>query len=255
MVDKIKDDLLKSISYYYDIKLNTKYLIYFTVGNQQSSSMDANMLITNGVYTWSTCLTSDTFLNDVLRTQLNSKHSLLEFIGLLVHSLSSDKFELNKFMDTANLTDFVEFKLANEKLAGACKFILEPAKSSANDIKNLLFIMYDKLSKAEAEVKKLNEKADLSTGESGLVKMGSSDSNGAKGSSASDILRKFNIASGPAYSRKPGMSIINPLSKRRKAPKGVKFDDDDDEEEGEEEDSGSESNGSQNGAKALKTTK
>ncbi len=35
--------------------------------------------------------------------------------------------------------------------------------------------------------------------------------------------------------RKPGMSIINPYSKRRKAPGGITFDDDDDDENEEEE--------------------
>jgi hypothetical protein len=68
------------------------------------------------------------------------------------------------------------------------------------------------------------------------------------------MLKKFNISSGPAFSRKPGMSIINPLSKRRKAPMGVKFDDED-EEEDEDNATGSDSNGSQNGAKSLKVTK
>ena len=40
--------------------------------------------------------------------------------------------------------------------------------------------------------------------------------------------------------RKPYMSIINPLTKRRKTPKGVQFDDDDDDEDSNHSNSDSE---------------
>ena len=45
---------------------------------------------------------------------------------------------------------------------------------------------------------------------------------------------KVNSGSGN-LPRKPGMSIINPYSKRRKAPGGITFDDDNDDDENEEE--------------------
>lgn len=228
MSDKVKDDLVKSITYFYDLKQNAKYLIYFsqiTTQNSINNLNDFNMHVTNGINAWSR-LVNDQFLRELIHPQLNDNLStkllsFTEFLESLLTCLKTDRFELNTLLETQNSIDLIEFKSIN------FNFILNPSKSSQNDIKNVLFFSYEKYTKLELEFNKLSSKVDLTQSNSQLNSVTRQKSDGQQ--TGSDGLKKFNITNNNHVlaSRKPGMSIINPLSKRRKTPEGVKFDDDD----------------------------
>jgi hypothetical protein len=190
MSEKVKEELTKTLAYYYDIKLNTKYLIYFNKQHQtnplsqtqmQSQSQSANgnetimMIITDGIDCWSSCINDEKFLNSIIKIQLNEKVSYIEFVSHLISSLNNEKFELNQILSNDNenedKSDLIEFKFTvNNSINKGhsvlkCVLLLEPilsAKSKANEIKNFLFFVYQKFTKAELEVKMI--KNNISSG-------------------------------------------------------------------------------------------
>lgn len=231
MCDKIKEDLIKSIFCYYDIKQNTKFLVYFTLGSTQINVVaDLNMFVTNGICVWSRMI-NDKLISEIIQPQMDTKViSFMEFLENLKSVFKADSFDLNHVLDTqadSNETDLVEFKaiLLNKQF----KFVLKPVKSNHLEIKNCIFALHDRYSKLESENNKLNSRVDLMNSNSSSQSNGSQSKNKSESSnSTSDNLKKFNITNNnPMINRKPGMSIINPLSKRRKTPEGVKFDEDD----------------------------
>ena len=186
MSDKVKEDLMKTLSYYYDIKLNCKYLIYFNKqqpnsskshthkAQSLSSSIDSIMMvITNGVECWTLCINDEKFLSSIIKTQLREKASFLEFLSGLQGSLKNEKFELNKILNTEKETnqneessEMIEFKFTlnnGDKNELKCNFLLEPIISSrikATEIKNFLFFVYQKYTMAELEIKKYKNNLD-----------------------------------------------------------------------------------------------
>ncbi|CAF0858692.1 unnamed protein product [Brachionus calyciflorus] len=225
--DKIRDDLLKRIHSYLNLKDNTKYLIYFLLTNDSKvkNVCHLTMMVTNGEQVWN-CLINEEFY-DRIKHQIDSYQPLSEFLNNLSTCLKLEQFELNKLVQNdQDAEDNLEFKMSNKTF----KFVLNTSKSNQKDIKNLLFQIYDKFSKLEIENSKLSNRIDL--GES------SSQNNKSQKLSenrSADNLKKFNITNNsPAHGRKHGMSILNTLTKRKKAPNGVKFDEDEDDVESSE---------------------
>ena len=222
MSEKLKEALLKQISLFNDFKKNSKYLTYFS-----ATANGLKMLITNGVDVWSHLISEEKFLTDLnQREHVNLK---LDDLFATIHlALRDSKLEVNVVI-AADDNELVEFKVNNVEHNGkkwSFKFTLEPAKSNANELKALLFLMHDKWTKSEEELTRRTGKASSSAANNDH-----DGSAGVKTGSAHDGLRKFSMQTG-ATSRKAGMSIINPNSKRRIMPKGVKFDDDDEDEDG-----------------------
>ncbi|CAF0943987.1 unnamed protein product [Brachionus calyciflorus] len=221
--DKIRDDLLKRIHSYLNLKDNTKYLIYFLLTNDSKvkNVCHLTMMVTNGEQVWN-CLINEEFY-DRIKHQIDSYQPLSEFLNNLSTCLKLEQFELNKLVQNDQDEDNLEFKMSNKTF----KFVLNTSKSNQKDIKNLLFQIYDKFSKLEIENSKLSDRIDL--GES------SSQNNKSQKLSenrSADNLKKFNITNNsPAQGRKHGMSILNTLTKRKKAPNGVKFDEDEEDVE------------------------
>jgi len=206
MSEKVKEELTKTLAYYYDIKLNTKYLIYFNKQHQtnplsqsqtQSQSQSSNgnetvmMIITDGIDCWNLCINDEKFLNSIIKVQLNEKVSYIEFVSHLISSLNNEKFELNQIVSNDNenehKSDLIEFKFTvnnsiNKGLTVLkCVLLLEPiqsAKSKANEIKNFLFFVYQKLTKAELEVKMIKNN----------ISSGSNDANNASSTNSGKIL-------------------------------------------------------------------
>ena len=241
MGDKVKEDLSKKIFNHFDLKENTKFIVYFSLKSaacSQDKTCELILSVTNGVAVWSTCLTSDVFLNEVIKKQaLNVTFE--EFLTDLSKLLHADEFELNKIFSTESSSDLIEFQSCFKQVdsdvkklrKNSFKFLLEPAKSSANEIKNLLFQIYEKLNKAEFEFEKLANKSSIDAFKATSNKTDTTNSNSKiLKNESNDLLRRFNIASVASSNsrRKPGMSIINPMAKKRIAPKGVEFDDDND---------------------------
>lgn len=184
---------------YYDIKENTRYLVYLAKANSET-----RLGVTNGASVWSAVL-NETL---VIKQTVSRLDSLDEFTASLSQALEADKFELNKVTDTKG-DELVELK---SNCSGIILTIMaEESKSSSNEIKFLLFGLFDKLKKLDG----VNVRPQVAS-------VGKSES-----TSAGDALKKFNVApSSQIKNRKAGMSIVNPLSKRKKLPQGVKFDDD-----------------------------
>lgn len=192
MSEKFKEDLVKTLTYYYDIKLSAKYLIYFKkqkpTNSQTQSQTQAlssgnelvSMVITDGIDCWSLCINDEKFLSNIIKVQLNEKVSYVEFLSYLINSLNEEKFELNQILSNSNEkvhteynNDLIEFKFtlnnnnSTTKSQNECKCILllEPilsAKVKADEIKNCLFFAYQKFAKTDLEVKKM--KNNLSNG-------------------------------------------------------------------------------------------
>jgi hypothetical protein len=231
------NDLLKSINSYYDIKDTAKYLIYFTSSSpnhahEETALTNTNSLslnITNGLTVWSTLLNQTNLTSLLQKQQLilpvaRKSITLSELCENLYQILISEKYELNKVVSTSELAqDLIEFKVTNASFF-TLNIVCSPLSSvsGSHEIKNLLFSMHDRLTK-------LKESEHVTPGNKSTT-----DNTNASASSGQS-LKKFNINSqvGIAGNRKPGMSIINPMSKRRKVPQGVKYDDDQD-DEGEE---------------------
>ena len=216
--------LLKTVHSYYDIKESVRYLIFFTNDLSCSSSLYLN--ITDGLRVFATQVNEISLASLIDRQQVSRPVSLLEFIEHLSQALRADKYELNKLLDPSS-RDLVELRVSNVNhlgltiLAGECK-------SSQVEIKNLLFALHDRFSRLEAEKLSGHGGVDLAA-----ERNSSTPATRAAESCAGDVLKKFSIrgSGSQILSRKPGMSIINPLSKRKKVPQGVKFDDDDEEED------------------------
>ena len=201
---------MKTLTYYYDIKLNSKYLIYFNKQqqansqsqsqSQSSTSSSANdsimMLATNGLDCWSICINDEKFLSNVVKGQLNEKCSFIEFVSHLVGVLSAEQFELNKILNTehegvedaAENSDLLEFKCVIKTASKSkngdnslkCRIVMEPvlsARQKAAEIKNVLFFAYQQYNKADLELKKL--KSNCGTSQSNEpTNSGASSSNG-----------------------------------------------------------------------------
>jgi len=183
MSEKIKEDLMKTLAYYYEIKLNVKYLIYFNKQQQLtnvqtqsqaqtlSSVNDSTMMvITDGIDCWSLCISDDKFINNTIKLQLNEKISYIEFLNHLISCLNNEKFELNQILSNSNQKghsehsiDLIEFKFSinnnvNKSQNGLkCVLLLDPilSKLKANEIKNALFFVYQKFTKTDQELKKM----------------------------------------------------------------------------------------------------
>jgi hypothetical protein len=184
MSEKFKEDLVKTLTYYYDIKLSAKYLIYFKkqkITNSQTQSQTqalslgnelVSMIITDGIDCWSLCINDEQFLSNIIKVQLNENVSYVEFLSHLINNLRDEKFELNQILSNSNEkghkeynNDLLEFKftLNNNSTNKSqndfkCILLLEPilsAKVKADEIKNCLFFAYQKFAKTDLEVKKM----------------------------------------------------------------------------------------------------
>ena len=233
-MESIKEDLLKSIYYYFDLKENCKYLIYFTTTTkqqQQQQQQDLTCSCTNGINVWNVNLTNDIFSLTDKKTTLN------EHLINLNLKLKRNDYELNKLIDTQNLIDLIEFKTNDNNI----QFKFKPVKSNENDLKEFLFHMFNRLDKCESELNKLKSNDLTLQSASNLMQNSEIKHNNNNNNSNNHQARRFNLSKNQVANiiapRQPYMSIINPMTKRRKMPKGVQFDDedDDDEEEAEEE--------------------
>jgi hypothetical protein len=226
-MESIKEDLLKSIYYYFDLKENCKYLIYFTTTTKQHQDLTCSC--TNGINVWNINLTSDIFSSTDKKTTLN------EHLINLNLKLKRNNYELNKLIDTQNLIDLIEFKTNDNNTNIQFKF--KPVKSNENDLKEFLFHMFNRLDKCESELNKLKSN-DFSV-QSASNLMQNSEIKHNNNNSNNHQARRFNLSKNQVANiiapRQPYMSIINPMTKRRKMPKGVQFDDDEDDDDEEEE--------------------
>ena len=197
----LNDDLLKSIYCYFDLKESVKYLLYF----EQSENF-IKFKLTNGFKVWF--------------YEFNDSNEILNELNT---SLKKDDYELNKISDSQ-----IEIEL---KSKNRFKLKLEPVKSNENELKELVFNMFSKLSKCEQEMSKLSSKFDSNT--SGSI---SNELNNCSSSKQTHTPqpKRFNLnkqqIANVISPRKPYMSVINPKNKRRKTPKGVEFEEDDNED-------------------------
>jgi len=223
-MESIKEDLLKCIYSYFDLKENCKYLIYFTTTKQQQQQ-DLTCSCTNGINVWNINLTNDIFSSNDKKTTTTLNEHLIN----LNLKLKRNDYELNKIIDTQNLIDLIEFKTNNDN-NNSIQFKFKPVKSNENDLKEFLFHMFNRLDKCESELNKLKSN-DLTVQSAGNLMQNSE----IKHNSNNHQPRRFNLSKNQVANiiapRQPYMSIINPMTKRRKMPKGVQFDDDDDDED------------------------
>jgi hypothetical protein len=201
------NDLKEKILSFYDLKDDTKYIITFQ--NKENLSCESDSIIikvTNGLKTWK---------SDPINTN--------DFIS----SLNSTKFEINK--PKVN-EDVIELKIQmNTNKQQTLKIKLEPIKglnANSNEIKDLLFQLSDKLNQYEQELEKVNNKIDIKN----LTSSSSSLDKVKDDKQSIDFSLNKKNNQGMSKQRKPGMSLINPLSKRKNIPKGVKFNDEDEED-------------------------
>jgi hypothetical protein len=240
------NEMLKSVFSYYDIKDTVKYLVYFTTTTASASSntftsidLDSplttintlNFNITDGLTVWSALLNQTALTSLITKQQLvlptpaaNNPISLSQFFDNLLDSLKSSKFELSKLVgaDIAS-SDLIEFRVTASGLFASLSIMTAPLSSvaSSHELKTLLFALHDRLGK-----KQFNEVESVAT-----VRTNSAAAADGNASTASSGSRFKKFGSGPAVgARKPGMSIINPMSKRRKVPEGVKYQDGDSDE-------------------------
>ena len=195
---------------------------------------------------WSLNITNELFVSNVLHKQLNFKVSLVEFLAMIGQCLKREEFELNKIIDTENLTEIIELETKNSSTAGnkkatntntSIKLMLKPVKSSVIELRDFMFHMFSKLTRTETELNKLSSRID--TASNGVAN--EITSSGSKPSTNHiPQARRFNISKNQVAHiiapRNSHMSIINPMTKRRKTPKGVQFDEDDEEDDDEDED-------------------
>jgi hypothetical protein len=232
---KLKEELCKTIKLVENYRQDEKYLLYFS--NDYLNKSDLNMMVTNGCMVWKCKLTDDTFLKEKLikTSSASSSHSFAEFARSMLDLIRRDQFELNtQYKTSADKFDdqeAIEFRSCVDVKQSTIldpnfKFILEPAKSYARELKFLLFSMHAKLTQTELELGKLSKYS------TNIQLIDSSICSSQTSNNSADLLKNFNVsAQKNVVRRTQGMSIINPLSKRRKTPQGVKFDEDDDQEQ------------------------
>jgi hypothetical protein len=236
-LSKLKTECLKAIYSYYDIKDNVKYLLCFNTTS--ASNNDLSFCITNGVMVWQACL-NEAFIQRLLNNDcvtLNIRNSspltLNEFLAQLNQIVKTEKYSLNKILQEEE--DFIELKSDSPQNSFSFKILIEQSKSIQSDLKLLIFNLFDRFSKLETENANLNNKLDLAEKSSSNHQRTSNEVNhGSSTAAAAETLKKFNLSNSKHHSNnrmKPGMSIINPLSKRKKDPRGVRFDSDDDDDD------------------------
>ena len=103
-MESIKEDLLKCIYSYFDLKENCKYLIYFTTTKQQQQQQDLTCSCTNGINVWNINLTNDIFSSNDKKTTTTLNEHLIN----LNLKLKRNDYELNKIIDTQNLINLIE---------------------------------------------------------------------------------------------------------------------------------------------------
>lgn len=247
---KLREDLLKSMYSYFDIKENVKYLLYFTQTTSTdttTSSCDLRFQLTNGINVWCVNVTNDSFINEqILQTRSSSSSkqhtatssisSLNEFLFNLNKCLKKDEYELSKLVDTETLNDLIEIELKSQH---EIKFRLTQVKSNENELKDLLFNMFTKMNRLEHELSKLQSTHNISsssnTNSGGLMNNNNNNDklNQQNNSNNNPQVKRFSLTKQQvanvisSQQRKPYMSIINPMNKRRKTPKGVQFDEED----------------------------
>ena len=112
MGDKVKEDLSKKLFNHFDLKENIKFIVYFNLKPAaclQDKTWELILNVTNGVAVWSTCLTSDMFLNEVIKKQALNV-TLEEFLTDLSKLLHADEYELNKIFNTESSSELIEFQ-------------------------------------------------------------------------------------------------------------------------------------------------
>ncbi len=197
----------------------------------------------------------------MLHKQLNSKMSPVEFLAMFGQSLKRDEFELNKIIDTENSTEIIELETKNKTTNTniSVKLMLRPVKSNVIELKDFMFHMFNRLTRTETELNKLSSR--INTTSSGVANEITNNSNSSSSKPSSNhvpIAKRFNISKNQIANiiapRNSHMSIINPMNKRRKTPKGVQFDDEDEDENDNDEETESESDNDDSHNKSPKKT-
>lgn len=219
-VNMTREELIKLIKPYVDIKINCKYLVYF---KEAPTNKDLSMHVTNGSNVWSKRLDEE-FLASTLGGDTK------DYLGTLVSSIKTDSFDLNTLVDVnnQNKADLIEFKATKANNKGEYRIVLDQSTSGSIEIKSLLFALSERCVRLEAELTKVQNSRAV------IEEVSSSPAKKQTTQEAPSSLKKFNISSNhQPVIRKHGMSLINPMSKRKKTPKGVKFDEDEDNNEDE----------------------
>jgi hypothetical protein len=219
MTDAIIDKLVKTIKCYEQGK--SKYLIYFTT---QSNDLVIN--VTNGIDCWQSNKINENYLStlDQETKTANGKKSykhfkLLDALNLIDESLNLDTFEL-KESDDHKLLD-LKLASSDNRLTFSLDILSE--SSTKLEIKKFVFNLYEN---------KFSKQDDCNKHRYSVL---DSPHMSTSSSSSSDLgmLKRFNISRNKTNThaeRKQGYSIINPLNKKRKVPKGVEFESDEDDE-------------------------
>lgn len=123
--------------------------------------------------------------------------------GIITVSESGDKLHLNI---SGQELSMIDLELPEAKAADKKK-----------ELQAILFLLVDKVTENENSLKSAEKKIEKLEQRTGAVNVGKNVFD-----MAADVKRKKNNPK--VLPKAPGMSVINPGSKRRAAPKGVQFD-------------------------------
>jgi hypothetical protein len=210
--------ILKKFTNFYtefnDTKEDARYLINFKTSNNE-----LKFYVTNGENQWFLNINDKTF-STIQQNKTQIKHqspaksnNFIEFLENMYNILTKKQFSLQKLYNTETSNEIIKFETINISLKQINFFLkLNENYKSIEFLKETCFSLIDKNNQLEEELK--NTQNTQTT-----FKMCENDLK-------TDFKQNMSIPS--VQQRKPGMSIINPHSRKRRVPKGVQFGDDDD---------------------------
>ena len=230
-----RDELVSTIKRYHDASCDTQLYIYF----RAASASDLFMRITDGVEQhWQLNINTDH------HADANDDE---QFLAELHQSLTRGSFELRRVYG-AKSEPSIEFKILagdqRKKLraaTAATRILLEPLGDTYKaEMKTFVFSLVERIHELTSECDKLRKRTLPNSAQQQHTPSASTSSQQQQQQqSAAKVvtmnhLRKFNLmgaSKSVQINRRQGMSIINPMCKRRQAPKGVQFDKDDDDDD------------------------